>query len=185
MIEEPQDDLFEFLHRLAKAMLIVILIACGIIIFGSCSTYRYCAGNFPIKDSLVKETTHTIVFKEIEQLGKLKDSTASAIVSVTEISHLETDAATSDAWIDSSGNLNHTLENKTDGLTPILVNIPNEITTEKIYLTKSIVQYKERELSRWEEFFLSLGKISLFVMVLTILYLGFKLWKKVRSFGLF
>lgn len=182
---EPKDDIFYYLERAAKGLLVTILIAMAIILIESCAPCKHCTQKVPIRDSLVKETTHTIVFNEMKLLGKLTDTLARQILPPSERSHLVTDAATSDAWIDNDGKLNHTLSNKTDGLTPVIVNVPNSVTTEKIYLTRNLVQYVEKELSQREEFLLFLGKMSLFMVILTILYLGFKLWKKVKSFGLF
>ena len=185
MIPEPQEDIFDILTRAARWSTVVILIACGIIIFAGCSPFKYCPRSIPIKDSLVKETTHTIVFKKMEQLGQLNDSTVTAKKAISEHSHLETDAAISDAWVDNTGKLNHSLKNKTDALTRVFVNIPHEVTTEKIYLTKNLIQYKEKELSRWEKFLISLGRITFTMLIISIIYLTIKLLKKVKSCGLF
>ena len=52
-------------------------------------------------------------------------------------SHLETSIAKSDAWIDTSGNLNHTLKNKRDK--------PLETIRDTIFITNNVTEYKEKE----------------------------------------
>ena len=52
-------------------------------------------------------------------------------------SHLETSIAKSDAWIDTSGNLNHTLKNKR--------NKALETLRDTIFITNNVTEYKQKE----------------------------------------
>ena len=80
-----------------------------------------------VKDSLiyVRDTLYLPLPVEEKEVKTTADS-----------SHLETSIAESDAWIDSIGNLNHTLKNK---------DTVYKYIYDTVYINKTITEYKEKE----------------------------------------
>ena len=84
---------------------------------------------------------------------------ATSILPDTDTSRLETDVAVSEAYV-KDGNLFHSLRNK-DAIIPVRIVIPERIYTmekEKALVRKEVeVVEVEKELSRWQNFIMSLG----------------------------
>lgn len=80
-----------------------------------------------VKDSLiyVRDTLYLPLPVEEKEVKTTADS-----------SHLETSIAESDAWIDSIGQLNHTLKNK---------DTVYKYIYDTVYINKTITEYKEKE----------------------------------------
>lgn len=102
------------------------------------------------------ETQTETVYRYIETIDtvtvevEVQAQTASNKTNARE-SHLETDYAESDAWIDEDGNLNHTLANKERSI-PVDVPVVNSKTEKEAeHVTTITVPVEvERELSLWE-----------------------------------
>ena len=79
-------------------------------------------------------------------------------------SHIETSLAVSDAYI-QEGKLHHSLRNKHEALLPIELKLPEKIHQEKEYLIRDKVITEtvtvEKQLSAWESFLMTLGKLTL------------------------
>lgn len=157
------DKLHNITLGIAWAIAGVVLI---LVLFG-CSPCKHCTST-PLVDTLIIEKTDTIILRDTTLMYQPQDSTASNVVADTEKSHLETDLATSDAWVEG-GQLHHNLSNKQD-LIPIQVQMPMAISTEKHYLIR-IVHKKVNELSAMQNFWIILGKF--FAIVIGI---GLLLW---------
>lgn len=80
-----------------------------------------------VKDSLIyiRDTLYLPLPVEEKEVKTTADS-----------SHLETSIAESDAWIDSIGQLNHTLKNK---------DTVYKYIYDTVYINKTITEYKEKE----------------------------------------
>jgi hypothetical protein len=82
----------------------------------------------------------------------------------SDTSYLQTNLAESRAFIEN-GRLRHTLRNKSEAIIPIKVSIPERIRTEERGLTRyeRIVETieVEKELSRWQNFIMSMGYVLL------------------------
>lgn len=76
------------------------------------------------------------------------------------VSHLETDVARSDAWLDSLGHLHHTLENKPVEL-PAQVPVKSYERDSIVYRDRPVPYPVERELSRWEQVKMEYGGTAL------------------------
>lgn len=81
-------------------------------------------------------------------------------VTTDSTSHLETDVAQSDAWLDSLGLLHHTLENKPVKL-PAQVPVKNSERDSIVYKDRPVPYPVERKLSWWEQTKLDFGGFSL------------------------
>lgn len=111
------------------------------------------------RDSVVVHIKDSLILRDSIILVPVPDGSASAILPDTDTSRLETDIAVSEAWV-KSGNLHHNLRNK-DALLPVRVVIPEKIHTEereKALVRKEVeIVEVEKELSRWQNFIMSLG----------------------------
>lgn len=105
-----------------------------------------------IEREIITEIDTVIVFVEIPEQSAYRETPDST-------SHLETDFATSDAWLNPDGTLGHTLENKPQSK-PVDVPVPkttvnNNQTEAKIKEVPVPVPKTypvEKELSWWESF---------------------------------
>lgn len=136
-----------------------------LVLFG-CSTCKHCTST-PLVDTLIIEKTDTIILRDTTLMYQPQDSTASNVVADTEKSHLETDLATSDAWVEN-GQLHHNLSNKQD-LIPINVSIPTYVSREEKYLTRTIIK-KVNELTQLQGFWITLGKIFAILLAVFVAY---------------
>lgn len=113
----------------------ILLIALPIILLISCCPQKKIQ-QVPVReiekieyrDSIIHVRDTIKIFLPIEEkeISTRRDS-----------SHLETSIAKSDAWIDNSGNLNHTLKNKRDK--------PLETIRDTIFITNNVTEYKGKE----------------------------------------
>jgi len=165
----------ERLHTILELLGWVAVFITVICILNSCGTCKRC----PIvgqRDSIYVERVDSVFMRDTILLYQPQDSTASNVVEDTEKSHLETDLATSDAWVDN-GQLHHSLSNKTD-LMPISVKIPQYISREEKHHFRVVTKIVERDFKWWEEFFMFLGKIMLFILLSFTIFKSVKLWLK-------
>lgn len=111
-----------------------------------------------IQDTTEKETVShkdSIAYRDTTLYIPLPLEKDQAIVHVGDTSRRETSLAKSEAWVDSTGFLHHTLENK-PGHFRVTISIPsyyifNEVTREKSeYLTK--IEYMDKPLPAWKSF---------------------------------
>jgi hypothetical protein len=156
------DKLHDIVLGIAWAIAGVVLLW---VLFG-CSPCRHCTST-PQVDSLIINKTDTIIIRDTTYMYQPQDSTASNVVSDTEKSHLETDLATSDAWVEN-GQLHHNLSNKQD-LIPIKVQVPQYISREEKYLIRTITK-KVNELTQVQSFFIVLGKIFAILLAVFVTY---------------
>ena len=156
------DKLHDITLGIAWAIAGVVLI---LVLFG-CSPCKHCTST-PLVDTLIIEKTDTIILRDTTLMYQPQDSTASNVVADTEKSHLETDLATSDAWVED-GKLHHNLSNKQD-LIPINVSIPTYVSREEKYLTRTIIK-KVNELTQLQVFWMILGKIFAILLAIFLIY---------------
>lgn len=89
----------------AVAWILLIIVFLGMFLFEGCTKTIY----VPVKgDTIVKDTTVVIEKERIVTIPVEKE----AVTTPADSSHLETSIAKSDAWIDRSGLLHHTIQNK-------------------------------------------------------------------------
>jgi len=132
-----------------KVLLICLAVA-GLLCWATgCSTVRYIdreVEKIVYRDSVVwRDTT---IYAPIP-LGKDQ-----AIVSTKDTSRLETQVARSTAYVDSTGRLRHTLENK-PGSVEAVAKIPSKTiwieTTSETTHTISKTEYRDKPLSSWKK----------------------------------
>ena len=159
----------------------IFLIISLVFLFSSCCVPRRC----PYLGHTDSTSVERVVIKEFHDTTVsfvLKDSLVAVMLTIPDTSHLETEAAVSEAWTDSLGNLYHSLYNK---LTPLEVTlkVPRVTTQEHKYLTRTVLQEVERELTPWQNFWMIMGKIFFCVCIAGVLFLIFYILRKFRIFG--
>lgn len=101
-------------------------------------------------------------------------------VTVDTASHLETDVARSDAWLDSLGRLHHTLENKPVDL-PAQVPVKSHERDSIVYRDHPVPYPVERELSRREQIKMDFGGFALGALLVGVCIAVLWLMKKFRK----
>lgn len=144
----------------------ILFIVAMILLVVSCGVCHDCEYKQNIRDSIYIEKIDTLIHRDTIINVQMRDSVVFAVVDSS--SHLETDVALSDAWIEG-GKLHHSLENKTT-LIPIQVSFPNGVSIEKHYLTRVITQEVEREMKWHETARMKMGEILLFLIVAFVFY---------------
>ena len=144
-----EDDFDKIIEGIGWGMFILILIH----LLTSCSICKYCKNLAIERDSIYVERVDSIYYRDTIIQVQMRDSMVYMVADSS--SHLETDIASSDAWI-INNKLHHKLQNKRD-LIPINVQMPMAISTEKHYLIR-IVHKKVNELSAMQNFWMILGK---------------------------
>lgn len=99
---------------------------------------------------------------------------SSAVIDTPEPSHLETSMAESDAYVDESGKLHHTLRNKFGEKLLMPVPIPEHFlsvnNTEKHIATHVETVEVEKKLNFFQKFFMLIGKLATVLLVLSALF---------------
>lgn len=158
MDEDRIHDIFE---------LIMWIVAGGIVVWllTGCSVCRKCEYRIAPADSIYIERIDSIFVKDTIIQVQMKDSLVYAVAD--SASHLETDVASSDAWIEE-GKLHHRLENKRD-LIPINVELPQYISREVKHHFQFVTK-KVNELTPTQGFWITFGKIFAILLVVFATY---------------
>lgn len=119
-----------------------------------------------VKDSLIyiRDTLYLPLPVEEKEVKTTADS-----------SHLETSIAESDAWIDSIGQLNHTLKNK---------DTVYKYIYDTVYINKTITEYKEKEVPIEVPIEVSyIPKWAWFCIIIAAVSVGWMVFKISLKFG--
>lgn len=144
-IEENRDRI------IAIALLLLLLF-----IVASCGICHKCEYRNLQTDSIYVERVDSVFVRDTILQVQIRDSIVYQTSDIDSLSHLETDVATSDAWVED-GELHHRLENKRE-LIPINVQIPMAISREKHYI-RQIVHNRVNYVTEIQSFWIVCGKI--------------------------
>ena len=110
------------------------------------------------RDSVAYIVRDTTIFRDSVVYVQIPAESDKAVVFQSDTSRLETSVAKSEAFITEGGRICHTLTNK-DALIPIEVKLPKYIHTEQKAMMRNVreVVKVEKELSRWQNFIMTLG----------------------------
>lgn len=149
----------ERLHTILELIGWVAVFITVICILNSCGPCKKC----PVvgqRDSIYVERVDSVFVKDTIIKVQMRDSVVYAVADSS--SHLETDVAISEAWIENN-RLHHRLSNKRD-LIPIRVQMPMAISHERVYFQK-IVPQKVAYITQMQSFWIVLGKIFAFTIL--------------------
>ncbi len=120
----------------------------------------------------------SLVLVSIPQESSSREVTAAPL----DTSHLETSVAESDAWIDTTGRLHHTLDNKSGERLPVIVPVYDRIrvSDKDSFHTITITREVERPLSWWQRCFITLGKVFLGILGAVVLFFICKIAIRLR-----
>lgn len=132
------------------------------------------------RDSVIVHVRDSVLVRDTIVMAGIPAESGANVLPDSDTSFLQTSLAESKAYIEN-GRLHHTLRNRSDMLLPVKVQYIDRARTE----TRNEVGWKqivetvevEKELSRWQNFLLSLGWA---VLIAGLAWLAWKLAKVVR-----
>ena len=152
-----------------KGLALLLFYCILVMILGSCSTSRI-AQDYQ-RDSVIVHIKDSLVLRDSLVMVPVPSGSATSILPDTDTSRLETDVAVSEAYV-KDGNLFHSLRNK-DALMPVRIVIPERIYTmekEKALVRKEVETVEvEKQLSKWQNFIMSLGYVVLIAVVIWVI----------------
>lgn len=121
------------------------------------------------KDSTVVHIVDSIRIIDSLILVPVPEGSDKAKLPDTDTSYLSTSVAESEAFV-KNGVLHHSLRNKSEAIIPIKVSIPVRVHTQEKGLIRYLREVErvevEKELSRWQNFIMSLGYVVLIAVVI-------------------
>lgn len=157
-----------------RALTIAALLG-AVVLLGGCTRKVY----VPMESETVIQTRYVERIDTVEVEVEVPAQSASN-VTTDPASHLETDVAESDAWIDSLGRLHHTLYNK-PGKLPAQVPVKSHERDSIVWRDRPVPYPVERELSRWEAIKMDFGGVALGAVAAVICVAVVWLVKKFRK----
>jgi len=163
-------------HLLTGILALLILSGCGVL---RCPSRN----DTHVKDSLARHVKDSLAIKWVPVKVEIPVEVMREIIPSSDSSHLETSVARSDAFIDSTGHLHHTLENKH---TSIVTEVPVEEhhhsemgqETHSEQQTITVTEYVEKELSWWQKLWLRSGQVAWALLGLGLIALIIKILRK-------
>lgn len=157
-----------------RALTIAALLG-AIVLLGGCARKVY----VPMESETIIQTRYVERIDTVEVEVEVPAQSASNVTTDTA-SHLETDVAESDAWLDSLGRLHHTLDNK-PGKLPAQVPVKSHERDSIVWRDRPMPYPVERELSRWEAIKMDFGGVALGAVAAVICVAVVWLIKKFRK----
>lgn len=157
-----------------RALTIAALLG-AIVLLGGCARKVY----VPMESETIIQTRYVERIDTVEVEVEVPAQSASNVTTDTA-SHLETDVAESDAWLDSLGRLHHTLDNK-PGKLPAQVPVKSHERDSIVWRDRTVPYPVERELSRWEAIKMDFGGVALGAVAAVICVAVVWLVKKFRK----
>lgn len=161
---------------------LILCLAISAQMMSSCAVHRCLPMDSFQKDSTVIHVRDSIIYRDSIVFVNVERESTSSTIESSDTSHLETGIAESNAWIDESGKLHHSLRNKDEKLQPVKITIPEKVHSireEKMNLARNIIiKEVEKELSWWQELWIRSGQIAwLFIIVYLFVFVIRKLSK--------
>lgn len=141
-----------------------------LVVAAGCGCHRHLPVETERRDSVSVIYKDSTVYHIDTLYVSLPDQRASVVQRLSEPSHLENDVASSDAYVDSTGLLHHSLMTKEKPI-PLAVPIPEHTITSSTASTKSevitVTKYVEKSLTKWQTFWIRAGKILITISLLS------------------
>lgn len=132
------------------------------------------------KDSVIVHIRDSVSIRDTVVLAPIPAESGTNALQDTDTSYLQTSLAESRAFV-SNGRLYHTLRNRSEALLPVKVQYVDKARSEKraqiAWRNAVEVVEVEKELSRWQNFIMSLGYV---VLIAAVAWLAWKLAKLLR-----
>lgn len=137
-----------------KKLLCILLPA--LLGLSGCGVLRCPKPELQVRDSLVLHIKDSLAIRYIPVEVPVPVEVMREIIPSSDSSHLETSVARSDAFIDSTGHLHHTLENKAGSSLHADVPVEEHFHTEQQQAShaekETVVKEVEKPLSWWQKF---------------------------------
>lgn len=132
------------------------------------------------RDSVVVVVRDSVIVRDSVVYAEIPAESGANRLQIRDTSVLETSVAKSEAFVNERGELCHTLTNKAEMLLPVRVQLVDRARLEKSTTVgwRNIVETVEveKELSRWQNFIMTLGYSFLIAVV------GWLMWKLSKFF---
>lgn len=144
-----------------KKLLCILLPA--LLGLSGCGVLRCPKPELQVRDSLVLHIKDSLAIRYIPVEVPVPVEVMREIIPSSDSSHLETSVARSDAFIDSTGHLHHTLENKAGSSLHVDVPMEEHFHTEEVEQlkqeVKTVTVEVERELTWQQKLWITSGKL--------------------------
>lgn len=134
-----------------------------------CGRQCHCINGFQ-RDSVYFYEKDTTLLRDTLVLYQIPEGYASVVVAVTDTAQAQTSLAEAKAWADKSG-LHVTLRNRDESTMPLHVPFYINIheSEHSIIRESEKILYKEKQLSRWQVFRITVGDISIILLCVAVL----------------
>lgn len=152
------------------SLILLLVVAAG------CGCHRHLPVSGQVEnhaDSVTTAIRDSTVIRYVYMDVPVPAGSAAAVMPASDTSHLETDVAVSDAYIDQHGLLHHNLNNK-PGYLPMLVPMKEHYhdlassSARSSTVTKTVTVEVERNLTRWQRTWIALGKFFAFLLAMIL-----------------
>lgn len=137
-----------------KKLLCILLPA--LLGLSGCGVLRCPKPELQVRDSLVLHIKDSLAIRYIPVEVPVPVEVMREIIPSSDFSHLETSVARSDAFIDSTGHLHHTLENKAGSSLHVDVPVEEHFHSEQQQAShaekETVIKEVEKPLSWWQKF---------------------------------
>lgn len=137
-----------------KKLLCILLPA--LLGLSGCGVLRCPKPELQVRDSLVLHIKDSLAIRYIPVEVPVPVEVMREIIPSSDSSHLETSVARSDAFIDSTGHLHHTLENKAGSSLHVDVPVEEHFHSEQQQAShvekETVIKEVEKPLSWWQKF---------------------------------
>lgn len=135
------------------------------------------------RDSVIIRVRDSVYLHDTVIMWEIPPESGANVLPDSDTSFLQTNLAESEAYIEN-GRLCHTLRNRSEAIIPIEVKIPVKVHSEERGLVRYLKTVErvevEKELSRWQNFVMTLGYG---VLISGLAWLAWKLSKIIRPFS--
>lgn len=170
-----------------KRLLPLIYLSLMLMAAASCGCYKHLPPvQTNIRDSLVLNIKDSTVIHIDTVTVEIPKESSTAILPQEQSSHLETSVAESDAFVDSTGLLHHSINNKAGvsvkAEVPVIEHFHSEDAFEHHleHETVTVTVEVEKKLTKWQQFKMNVGGWACGIIFLALLLLGIyaacKIW---------
>lgn len=154
------------------------------LVVASCGCYKHLPSEQVQRDSTaVHIIDSTVVIFDTVRVH-VPHEESSVILPSSDSSHLETGVAESDAFIDSLGQLHHTLKNKDVRLFEVVPRVEHFRDNYKVQHQRShevLIREVEKPLTKGQHFWMTLGKLFIGVLSGVVIAIAIRLFLKFKG----
>lgn len=160
------------------ALLKVISFTLLFLALSSCGCHRHLQQDTTVRDSVIIRYHDSTVWHVETIRIELPKESSSAIAPASDTSYLETSLAASEAYVDSAGALHHQIWNLPTALEKE-IEVPEHFHEHELESshteTTTVTVEVERQLTAWQKFWITGGKIFALIILVSVVFLLIKM----------